>query len=55
MANGLLRAWNLDPQCQKDLVMVVSIVDRKFWAATGVRAPINGQNITNIFNSQVKL
>lgn len=50
----MLRKWNLDRQCQKAVVIVVAVDDRKFWVARGPKVPVYGQELTDIFSSQVK-
>lgn len=49
----MLRKWNLDRQCQKAIVIVLAVDDRKFWVARGARVPVYGQELTNIFAAQV--
>ncbi|KAM3716129.1 Nuclear pore complex protein [Dirofilaria immitis] len=52
MANQILRKWTLDKQCQKSVVFVVAIDDRRFWVARDSRVPVYAQEFTQIFNSQ---
>lgn len=54
MANDMLRKWNLDRQCQKSVVIVLAVDDRKFWVARGPKVPVYGQELTDIFSAQVK-
>ncbi|MFH4976559.1 hypothetical protein AB6A40_003268 [Gnathostoma spinigerum] len=55
MANSMLKKWTLDDQCQKSLVIVVAVEDRKFWVARDPRVPVYGDEFTQIFANQRSL
>ncbi|GMR59480.1 hypothetical protein PMAYCL1PPCAC_29675, partial [Pristionchus mayeri] len=49
MANDMLRKWTLDPQCQKAIVIVVSVDDAKFWVARDDKVPVYAEEFTELF------
>uniref|UniRef100_A0A914DZX6 TPM domain-containing protein n=1 Tax=Acrobeloides nanus TaxID=290746 RepID=A0A914DZX6_9BILA len=53
-SNELLHKWNLDPKCNKTMVMLIATEDHKFWAARGDKFPFTGPEITAIFMQQKK-
>uniref|UniRef100_A0A914P5N9 TPM domain-containing protein n=1 Tax=Panagrolaimus davidi TaxID=227884 RepID=A0A914P5N9_9BILA len=53
VANEILKKWDLDRQCQKAVVIVMSTEDRKFWVARDDRVPIYAGEFTDLFNAQV--
>ena len=53
MANNMLRTWDLDQQCKKSIVIVVSFDDQKFWVARDDKVPVYAQEFTQIFEKNV--
>uniref|UniRef100_A0A8R1E5H9 TPM domain-containing protein n=1 Tax=Caenorhabditis japonica TaxID=281687 RepID=A0A8R1E5H9_CAEJA len=49
MAKDMLRKWNLDPECKKAIVIVVSTGDMKFWVARETRVPVSTDEFTQFF------
>ncbi|KAL3097865.1 hypothetical protein niasHS_000600 [Heterodera schachtii] len=52
MANDLLRRWTLDKQCEKAIVIVLSLEDRRFWVARMPRVPVYAQEFTELFKRE---
>lgn len=52
MANEMLRSWKLDDQCQKSLVIVVAVEDRKVWIGRADRVPVYAAELSEIAGSQ---
>uniref|UniRef100_A0A915CJL7 TPM domain-containing protein n=1 Tax=Parascaris univalens TaxID=6257 RepID=A0A915CJL7_PARUN len=52
MANQMLRKWSLDDQCQKSVVIVVAIEDKRFWVARSPRVPVYAAEFNQIFADQ---
>uniref|UniRef100_A0AC35G1T1 TPM domain-containing protein n=1 Tax=Panagrolaimus sp. PS1159 TaxID=55785 RepID=A0AC35G1T1_9BILA len=55
VANEILKKWDLDRQCQKAVVIVMSTEDRKFWVARDDKVPIYAGEFTDLFNAQKQL
>ncbi|VDK25071.1 unnamed protein product [Anisakis simplex] len=55
MANQMLKKWTLDNQCQKSVVIVVAVDDRKFWVARDPKVPVYAAEFNQIFADQVRL
>uniref|UniRef100_A0A914RC04 BTB domain-containing protein n=1 Tax=Parascaris equorum TaxID=6256 RepID=A0A914RC04_PAREQ len=53
MANQMLRKWSLDDQCQKSVVIVVAIEDKRFWVARSPRVPVYAAEFNQIFADQM--
>ncbi|KAI3416018.1 hypothetical protein GPALN_005574 [Globodera pallida] len=52
MANDLLRLWTMDKQCEKAIVIVLSLEDRRFWVARMARVPVYAQEFTELFKNE---
>ena len=53
MANNMLERWTLDHQCQKAIVMVLSVDDRSFWVARMPKVPVYGTELNDLFAAEV--
>lgn len=53
MANKMLASWSIDPQCQKAVVFVLSVEDRKFWIARDDATPVYGKTFPPFFENNV--
>ncbi|VDM50038.1 unnamed protein product [Toxocara canis] len=52
MANQMLKKWTLDNQCQKSVVIVVAVGDKRFWVARDPRVPVYAAEFNQIFGGQ---
>jgi hypothetical protein len=55
MANDMLRRWNIDAQCQKAVMVVMSSEDRSFWVARMPQVPVYGTELNDLFKAEVIL
>ena len=53
MADGLMRRWHLDDACDKAIVIVVAVGDRKFWTSRKKGVAVVGTEFTQMFTDQV--
>ncbi|PAV65547.1 hypothetical protein WR25_00826 [Diploscapter pachys] len=55
MANRMLKSWSIDPQCQKAVVFVLSVEDKKFWIARDDATPVYDNELQEIFQQSKSL
>jgi hypothetical protein len=53
MATDLRQRWDLDAQCKKGLVIIVSIDDKKFWVSRDSKVPVYAGEFNELLNAQV--
>jgi hypothetical protein len=54
MASDMLRRWNIDGQCQKAIMVVLSLEDRTFWVSRMPQVPVYGTELNELFKAEVQ-
>uniref|UniRef100_A0A0N5B792 TPM_phosphatase domain-containing protein n=1 Tax=Strongyloides papillosus TaxID=174720 RepID=A0A0N5B792_STREA len=52
IANSMLQRWNLDSQCKKSMVILVSTDDRKFWISRDPSVPVYADEFSQMFKEE---
>lgn len=52
-ANNMLSLWTIDKQCEKAVVIALSVKDRSFWVARMPRVTVFSGELREIFKNEV--